>query len=207
MKYYKLTQNAGKPRGFWGRMMIRNMNKNHYSVTGWGLERLDIKPTDTVLDVGCGGGRTVNRIAQTAERVCGIDYSQLAVDKSKRLNKKLIKSGRVEIKRASVSDLPYGDNTFDLITAVETYYFWSDKLNDLKEVLRVLKSRGTLLMVFEMCSDSSDPDRWKEVERIAGIKSVSKQEITEILQKAGYTNIKAYTVPENTWLAVTAKKG
>ena len=37
MKYYKLVLNARNPKGFWGKMMIRSMNKGHYGVTGWGL--------------------------------------------------------------------------------------------------------------------------------------------------------------------------
>ena len=56
MKYYKLVLNARNPKGFWGKMMIRNMNKNHFEVTGWGLSHCDFKDTDITLDVGCGGG-------------------------------------------------------------------------------------------------------------------------------------------------------
>ena len=96
---------------------------------------------------------------------------------------------------------------FDVVTAVETYYFWPDKLNDLKEILRVLKSGGKLLMVFEMCRVDDDPDKWQEVEDLINIKSVTEQEIIDILGEAGYVNIKTDVVPENSWLTAVAEKG
>ena len=45
---------------------------------------------------------------------------------------------------ASVSDLPFSDNSFDIVTAIETYYFWPDKLKNLKEIYRVLKKDGKI---------------------------------------------------------------
>ena len=207
MKYYKLVLNARNPKGFWGKMMIRNMNKNHFEVTGWGLSHCDFKDTDITLDVGCGGGMTVNRISKMVKKAYGIDYSELAVSKAEKLNKKQIKSGKVEICRGNVSHLPFDDNMFDVVTAVETYYFWPDKLNDLKEILRVLKSGGKLVMVFEMCRVDDDPDKWQEVEDLINIKSVTEQEITDILREAGYVNIKTDVVAENSWLTAVAEKG
>lgn len=206
MKYYKLVLNAEKPKGFWGRMMIRNMNKNHYNVTGWGLSHYDFKDSDIALDIGCGGGKTVNRISKKVSKAYGVDYSELAVKKAQKLNKKQIKRGVVQISRASVSHLPFEDEKFDIVTAVETYYFWPDKLNDLKEIRRVLKKGGTLVMVFEMCRTDENPDKWQEVENLLGIKSVSEQEIIDILKQTGYVNIKTDTIPKNSWLVATAEK-
>ena len=42
----------------WGKMMIKAMNKGHSSLTSWGLEHMNIERTATVLDIGCGGGKT-----------------------------------------------------------------------------------------------------------------------------------------------------
>ena len=141
------------------------------------------------------------------QKAYGVDYSELAVSKAEKLNKKQIKSGKAEFCQASVSHLPFDDNMFDVVTAVETYYFWPDKLNDLKEVLRVLKSGGKLLMVFEMCRVEDNPDKWQEVEELINIKSVTEQEITDILKEAGYVNIKTDVVPEKSWLTAVAEKG
>ncbi|MDD5796186.1 MAG: class I SAM-dependent methyltransferase [Oscillospiraceae bacterium] len=208
MKYYKLVLNARNPKGFWGKMMIRSMNKGHYGVTGWGLNHIDIEEDFTILDVGCGGGKTVSRLSKTAVKgkVYGIDYSQLAVKKSKKFNKKAIKRNQVQIDEGSVSKLPYIDNMFDLVTAVETYYFWPDKINDLKEIYRVLKPKGKLLLVFEMCKNESEPDKWAEVEKLAKIKAVSEQEIRNNLLKAGFLKVRTYTKENTSWLCAIGQK-
>ena len=206
MKYYKLVLNARSPKGFWGKMMINSMNKNHYGVTTWGLSHYDFKDTEIVLDIGCGGGKTVNRLSEMVKKTYGVDYSDLAVEKSIKLNKKQIKNNLVEIQKASVSNLPFEESFFDVAVAVETYYFWPDKLNDLKEIKRVLKSKGTLLMIFEMCKEESEPDKWIDVEKLIDIKAPTQQEIETILKEVGYINIKSDKVVENTWLVVTAQK-
>ena len=72
--------------------------------------------------------------------ICGIDYSEEMVHLAQKTNKKFVENGHVEIIHGSVSSLPFPDGTFDLVTAFETYYFWPNLIDDLKEIKRVLKS-------------------------------------------------------------------
>lgn len=208
MKYHKLVENAVKPQGFWGKMMIKSMNKGHSRLTDWGLEHIEIKRNYRALDIGCGGGKTVSKLCAEIGngKVYGIDYSELCVKKSQKLNEKSIMCGKAGIMCASVSDLPFEDNYFDLVTAVETYYFWPDKLNDLKEIYRTLKSGGKLLLVFEMLKSGDDPHQWERVESSLGIKAVSEEEIGDILLRAGYENIKTFTKSGTSWLCAVAEK-
>lgn len=208
MKYHKLVENAERPQGFWGKMMIKSMNKGHSDLTDWALVHLEIKRSYNVLDVGCGGGKTVSKLCTKIGngKVFGIDYSELCVEKSKKLNKNNIMCGKASILQASVSSLPFDDDKFDLITAVETYYFWPDKLNDLKEVYRVLKPGGKLLLVFEMVKSDEEPNKWDKVEKLLGIEAVSKDGITDILLHAGYQNIRTYSKSSTGWFCVTAEK-
>lgn len=208
MKYHKLVENAKKPNGFWGRMMIKAMNKGHSNLTVWGLEHIKINRTATVLDIGCGGGKTVDCLCSMVAngKVYGIDYSQLSVKSSEKLNSKNILCNKAKILRASVSYMPFDDNKFDTVTAVETYYFWPDKVNDLKEVLRVMKQGGTLMLLFEMLRTDDDPFKWEKVENMLDIKSVTQDEITAALENAGFENINTYTKSGTTWLCATAQK-
>ena len=125
---------------------------------------------------------------------------------TKKLISKNILCNKAKILQASVSDMPFDDNTFDNITAVETYYFWPDKLGDLKEVYRVLKSGGKLLLVFEMVKSEEEPHKWDKVEKSLGIEAVSKDGIADILLHAGYQNIRTYSKSSTGWLCVTAEK-
>ena len=102
--------------------------------------------------------------------------------------------------------MPFDDNTFDNITAVETYYFWPDKENDVKEVFRVLKQGGTVMLLFEMLRTDDDPFKWEKVENMLNIKLVTPQEIRSVLESAGFENINTYTKEGTTWLCATAQK-
>lgn len=208
MKYHKLTENAVKPTGFWGRLMIRSMNKGHHNITDWALSYFDVQNGNIVLDVGCGGGRTVNKLctAVGSGKVYGVDYSELCVKKSLELNRKNVLCRKAVIKQASVSELPFEDNTFDKIIAVETYYFWPDKLNDLKEVLRVLKRGGRLMLVFEMLFDEQNPDKWTAVEKRLDIQAVREEDIQNMLRDAGFINIETYTKEGTSWLCAVGEK-
>lgn len=207
-KYHKLTENAVKPTGFWGRLMIRSMNKGHHAVTDWGLSHVTIENGFRVLDVGCGGGATVAKLCEMvgSGKVYGVDYSPLCVEKSEKANRKNILCGKAQIMQAGVSALPFEDESFHLITAVETYYFWPDKCSDLKELLRTLKHGGRLLLVFEMLQSEEAPDRWKSVEERLHIKAVTAEEIVDILRRAGYHNIQAYTKEGTSWLCAVAER-
>lgn len=206
MKYMKLVQNAHKPKGFWGLLMIKSMNKGHYAVTGWGLEKVAFKKNDVILDIGCGGGKTVHRLCGLVPKgkVYGMDYSDLAVEQSTAMNKRYIKSGRVDIRKGSVSNMPYKDRTFDVVTGIETFYFWPEPIEDLKEVRRVLKPGGTLLLVFEAMKDRENPDKWKKYEELIGLKVPSQRGMERYLAMAGFKAVQSYT-NKNGWLCVTGQ--
>ena len=61
-----LTRNAPAPKGFWGRLMIRKMNIGHAKMTAWAFEQLNLQMARAVVDIGCGGGKAVKRLASLA---------------------------------------------------------------------------------------------------------------------------------------------
>jgi len=140
-----------KPSGLLGKFVLWTMNKRHGGVTDWGLTHVDIGQSDVILDVGCGGGRTVGKLAARASagRVVGIDYSGESVRASQRENAELIGRGRVAIEQASVSLLPFPDDTFDLVTAIETHFWWPNLPQDMVEVHRVVKPGGRIAIIAE----------------------------------------------------------
>jgi ubiquinone/menaquinone biosynthesis C-methylase UbiE len=96
-----------------------------------------------------GGGPTINKLAAKAAKVYGIDYAAGSVAASRAHNKRLIVEGRVHVEQASMSQLPFADDKFDLVTAIETQYYWPNLRDDMKEILRVLKPGGRLLVAAE----------------------------------------------------------
>ena len=134
-----------------GRAVLERMNASHAGVTAWGLDQVDIRDDFTILDVGCGGGRTLDRLAAIATRgkVYGVDYSDESVSTSREVNQRWIEQGRVGVQHGTASHLPFPDEMFDLVTAVETHYYWPDLPRDVREVMRVLKSGGCFVIIAE----------------------------------------------------------
>lgn len=133
-----------KPSKWGGRLFLWVMNLTHSRLTDWGLRHIQIEDHFTVLDVGCGGGRTIHKLAGLAKVgiVYGVDYAEGSVAASRATNAQLIRAGRVEIKQGSVSQLLFSEEQFNLVSAVETQYYWPNLVDDMKEILRTLKPRG-----------------------------------------------------------------
>ena len=156
--------NPRKPEGTEGEEMLERMNQSHYEVTGWALSYWEMQEDDRVLDIGCGGGATLHRMAEkvTSGHVTGVDYSAVSVETSRRNNEKNISSGKMDVLEGSVENLPFADDSFDKIITVESFYFWPDPQENLKEVRRVLKSGGTFLLVADIYQNGNLTEREKE---------------------------------------------
>ena len=197
-----------KPTGWLAGLAGLGMNRGHEKVWRWGLEHIAIQPDAIILDVGCGGGGAVRILAQAASRgkVYGVDYSEDVLPTARRINKALVRQGRVEIKQGSVSELPFPDDTFDLATAFETTIFWPSLVDDLREVRRVLKPGGTLLIANEAYADARFEERNARWSRWANLQQLHTPEEThQCLIEAGYTQVEIDTMPDKNWIAAIAQ--
>lgn len=186
------------------------MNASHSKLTVWGLGQVSIASHSTILDIGCGGGRTVGKLAAIATlgKVYGVDYSEESVAATKRTNARWIDLGRVEVLHGSVSELPFPDNQFDLITAVETHFWWPDLRNDMREVFRVTKPGGTLILIAEVYKGA--PTRVSKLaEKYAsrvGMTLLSADEHRELLTSAGYADVHVIEERAKGWICALGKK-
>ena len=185
-----IFSNMRKPKGKLGNIQLKSMNKEHTPLALWNLKHLNIKPDDIVLDVGCGGGININRMAEKAKKVYGVDYSIESVKLSREVNRDLIGQGKVEVLEGDVQSLPFEDNTFDIITAFETVYFWPNIEKSFGEVKRVLKTGGTFMMGME--SNGSDNIPMKISKKLIDMEVYSDDELTGFLKANDYSNITVY---------------
>src|SRR5215467_7399475 len=201
---------CSKPRGWLGRFSLWRMNASHSKLTNWGLEHVSIEERYTILDVGCGGGRTVGKLAAIATqgKVYGIDHSAESVAMALRTNKQWIDMAHVEVREASVSRLPFADGAFDVVTAVETHFWWPALPTDLREVLRVLKPGGRLIIIAEVYKGaraftSKAAERYSEK---TGMALLSIEEHRELLTNAGYSDVQVITEPNKGWICCIGSK-
>jgi ubiquinone/menaquinone biosynthesis C-methylase UbiE len=197
-----------KPTGWLAGLAGLSMNRGHRKIWRWGLKHITIQPNATILDVGCGGGGAVKILARGASRgkVYGVDYAEGVLPTACRVNRAPIRQGHVEIKHGSVSDLPFPDDTFDLATAFETTIFWPSLADDLREVRRVLKPGGTLLIANEAYADAKFEERNAKWARLASFQLQTPEETRQCLVEAGYVQVEIVTDPDRNWIAAMAQK-
>jgi len=204
----KMIKQCRKPTGTFGRVMARSMNYGHSKVTRWGLSHVSINKDYTILDIGCGGGKTVNTLAKTATegRIYGIDYSEDSVLVASKTNKKFIDAEQVKILHASIESLPFPNDLFDLVTAVESYYFWPDLINNLKEIRRVLKPGGSVILINEMCRDERFEKRNAKWARMGDFTYHLPEEFREFLRDAVYSSIQIDVLENKNWITAIGTK-
>ena len=185
-----LFSNMRKPEGKLGNIQLKSMNKEHTPLALWNLKHLNIKPDDLILDVGCGGGININRMAEKAKKVYGVDYSIESVKLSREVNRDFVLEGKVEVLEADVQSLPFEDDTFDIVTAFETVYFWPNIEKSFGEVKRILKPGGIFMIGME--SNGSDNLPMKISKKLIDMEVYSDEELTGFLKINDYSNVTVY---------------
>lgn len=186
-----------------GRWQLRAMN-NRYSMLGvWGLSHVNFARKRLVLDVGCGGGKNIERILKQSKQInaVGVDISPASVQVTKKKNSRAVKDGRLQVVQGQAESLPFASNLFDLVTAFETVYFW-DVEKGLAEVYRTLKKGGQLLIV----NESQSSKGIEEYEDEVGFTVYTKDELCKIVKKAGFKNIRSDVGENGGWFAIVCEK-
>lgn len=135
-----------KPEGELGKQVAKNLNKSNFNMVNRSIEALSVKAGDSILEIGFGNGAHIKDILSQAENVhyMGIDFADTMVEEATASHVQEIAAKQVEIHLASSEDIPFADERFDKVLAVNTLYFWEKPQDHLHEILRVLKPGGVL---------------------------------------------------------------
>ena len=203
-----VTRQVRKPAWFVGRWIVRTMNRSHAGLRAWALERIAIGPDATVLDVGCGGGATIAAIAAAGagRRVFGVDFSDASVTVARETNARFIAEARVAIQPASVSALPFDADTFDVVTAFETHFYWPDLPADVKEIQRVLKPGGRVALVAEVYGGRSMDWLYRPAMGMLRAHYLTPDEHRELLTRAGYLDVDVVVERTKGWILATGRR-
>ena len=173
-----------RPSGAEGRFVAEKMNKVHFELTSWGLKYVKIEPTFVILDVGCGGGRTLSRLARRARlgKVYGIDYSRDMAAYSMLTNCTLVTKDRISVVAASVSKTSF------------------------KEIWRILKLNARFLLINEMVKDGVFEVKNADTIQKTQVKLYSLKEIQAILWSCGFGNVEVFRKRKSYWNVILAQK-
>jgi SAM-dependent methyltransferase len=170
-----IARQLGRPSRVTGRLLnLANARGN-----ARGVELLEVSSGDRVLDVGFGGGVALKKLATRAGFVAGVDHSQAAVRAARERFEREVEDGRMQLGEASVEELPFGDASFDGVLTVHTIYFWPDPERGLREIWRVLRRGGRLVLI----TDRRGPP--KAVAR-HGFAHYEQAQQAELLRAAGF---------------------
>ena len=178
---------------------------NHEDISKFAFECININKNDKILDIGCGGGINIEKFLKiTNNNVDGLDYSEISIQASKKQNHKAISKKRCKLIHANVSNMPIKNQTYNIVSAFETVYFWPNIENTFKEVLRILKPKGQFIIA--QGTDGNHPDDEKWLKLVDGMNLYTASELEKHLIKAGFKTVKTHQKENDHIIIVIAKK-
>lgn len=194
-----------KPHGEEGIQTIENMNENHKGISEFAFECVNVNEDYKILDIGCGGGVNIEKFLKlTRNHVDGLDYSEVSVAESIKRNQEAIDNGRCEIVHADVSAMPLEDESYDLVSAFETVYFWPNIGETFKEVSRITKPNGQFMIA--QGTDGNHPDDEKWLATVEGMSVYTSDELEKYLLDAGFKSVESFKKENDYILVVIGQK-
>ena len=199
------TDNPADPAKYFKKKHVKGRYRHFRD---WALSQLSVAANMMVLDIGCGDGETIQELASVVElgEVHGIDVSEASVKAARKKNKAFIDEERVEIHHAEVSFIPYGDDYFDLIIAVDSHIFWPDLDSDFAEVKRVLKPDALFMCVTDIYKNEKFEKRNSKYRERMDLNYMDVYELKSLFQRAGFHNILIKEESDKGWIMGWGRK-
>ena len=146
-----LIKQSQKPSGLIGRVITKIWSFYFKKLSLWAIKQTTISDNYRILEIGYGGGSTIKNLLALNKNleIHGIDISKESYRTAQRVHSDSIRKGSVQLKIGNVENMPYQNNYFDRIFAIQTHIFWKDIKKIFKVVYRVLSCNYTLIIASE----------------------------------------------------------
>ncbi|MCX8044565.1 MAG: arsenite methyltransferase [Desulfobacterota bacterium] len=172
-------------------------------------DAVNLKPGDTVIDLGSGAGNDVfiaRRLVGATGKVIGVDMTQAMIERARQIAEKLGYKN-VEFRLGEIEQLPFDDNTADVIISNCVINLVSDKRKAFHEIFRVLKPGGRF-GISDIVVTGKLPEKIQSAAEmyagcIAG--ALTKDDYIALISESGFTNVsikkeRIYTIPDTIML-------
>lgn len=184
-----------KPEGEFGVHIAEKMSESNAKLISTCIQQLNLQNEQMILEIGFGSGKHVCELLEINRTIKyhGVDFSQTMVEEAIQLNKNAADKGSVHFQLGNISNLPYEDASFDSILTVNTIYFWEHPNICAKELFRVLKPGGKLILGLRPgYSMKSYPFTQN------GFTFYEEEEVRTLLTNSGFRNTSARSWKEGT---------
>jgi arsenite methyltransferase len=177
------------------------MERHHLDITEKTLRRMDLRPGQRILDLGCGSGwatrmlaRLVAEGSQAAGHVVGVDISDEMIRQARASSKEF---HNVEFVEGSAARIPCEDNLFDRVLSVESFYYYPDQDVALAELFRAMAPQGRLFILINLYKDNPYSLQWVPKLKVP-VHIRSAAEYVELLQRHGFEQVEYALIPDDT---------
>ena len=182
-----VAKQLARPDGLGGKIIRFLMNRGNARLNKFALDQLVVKSSDRVLEIGFGGGVTLQPLLSQAQFVQGIDPSVDVIAAARRRFQAEVSAGTADFQEGSVESLPLPSRAFDKVLTVNTVYFWSSLEDGLREIRRVLSPGGRIVIGF---TPQVRMDRMNMPKDI--FTSRSPNAIADALRNAGFAEVEIH---------------
>ncbi len=177
------------------------MERHHLDITEKAIRRMDLRPGQRILDLGCGSGwatrllaRVVGEDPTAAGQVVGVDISDEMIRQAQVASKEF---NNVKFVVGSAAQIPWEANFFDKVLSVESFYYYPDQDQALAELFRVMAPRGRLFILINLYKDNPYSLQWVPKLKVP-VHILSAAEYVELLKKHGFGTVEYAQIPDDT---------
>jgi len=175
------------------------MEKHHLNITEQTLRRMELRPGERVLDLGCGAGwasrilaRLVGDGPEGHGQVVGVDISDEMIRRARAASRDF---DNLMFVWGSAQQIPWEENFFDKVLSVESFYYYADQDRALHELFRVMAPRGRLFILINLYKDNPYSLRWVEELKVP-VQARSAAEYVELMKQHAFEDVEAQRVPD-----------
>jgi arsenite methyltransferase len=177
------------------------MERHHLDITAKTMRRMELRPGERILDLGCGSGwatrllaRMVGEGPQGFGQVVGVDISDQMVRLARSASKEFV---NVMFVVGSAAQIPWEENFFDKVLSVESFYYYQDQERALAELFRVMAPHGRLFILINLYKDNPYSLQWVPKLKVP-VHVRSAAEYVELLKRHAFENVEYALIPDDT---------
>lgn len=177
------------------------MEQHHISIAEQTIRKMELKPGERVLDLGCGVGWATRIVARLVAdgpegggQVVGLDVADEMISRARGASKEF---ENILYVWGSAQKIPWQENYFDKVLSIESFYYYADQDHALNELFRVMAPKGKLYILINLYRDNHYSLRWVDELKVP-VQVRSEQEYVQLLRDHAFEKVEALRIPDET---------